>query len=957
LSAEGDHLRAVLVTEALKLDQLRADLPPRQVAAELTIETQGFPPDPVKAKVQLRGATLDEQSLLDLDIQGIWTGSGISGLDLKAKDGDSRISIEGELALEGESQLSAQIDLRPPLVKRLSGLIGEELSGRIQTTAQIHRASDGRLKIQGHALLDELIRSSKRSVPPVTTGQRLPSDALVVQKIRTDFSLTGLPAELSGKMTLDIDDAAFGEKQLDQARLSVSGNMRAFDLRLDAKGGVVPADRYGARKPEDAIDLALEAHVTRQATSTTILGKGKGQIQTQTIDFDLESTTIDDRGAIVTEGIDLSVAGQPLHIKGQLSPHGVSQGLTLQFGPINLSELPSLSSEKLPLVGVVSGKALLTGNTTLPILEFSVAGAGVGLKDKPTVDLDLLGSFDASEGVAALDLDVSSQAGVNAELGADLSFTSGPRYAQSLSEAEAELRLELRRLETTFLEPYLLPTTLPVVGRASSSLHISGSLARPKLEGHTEIALDRADLGQVQLEHEIRFDAGTLETSLRVSDQLGPFADLSANIILANAAAGVEQLGQEFARVLADGTWQVKLETQKRALRTLPFVELFTTPADLPPVTMGLSLDASHEPGQEPQAKLIALAEQSQGIELADCTGQDLRMALELRHDEKQNTAQLIGTQHGKKLLLLEAETELLLAPLLAGAQLVPAPVSLSLWTEQLELSSMPFVCDRAQGLLKARVVGRDILGKDPYLEADVSAQDFSLGSQHRLDLSLVAEASQKQVTTELKLKGRDQYRASWGHLAAQLPWTFSSGKIEVKDQAPLNVQLELSKIPIAALLPPKGSISYARGTLDAQLKSSGTIKDPALSGQLELSKVAFTSTAVAQPLRDINGRLRFSGRKVFIEDLEAHDQKGRLTLAGQVDLSNLDKITGTIDINADDFPLRQRGQVAAVTTFKARAESTVTPEETRDQLTIKELDTWFMSVAIWTGIDLSSHE
>src|SRR5690606_1151817 len=110
-----------------------------------------------------------------------------------------------------------------------------------------------------------------------------------------------------------------------------------------------------------------------------------------------------------------------------------------------------------------------------------------------------------------------------------------------------------------------------------------------------------------------RFDAGTLETSLRVSDQLGPFADLSANIILANAAAGVEQLGQEFARVLADGTWQVKLETQKRALRTLPFVELFTTPADLPPVTMGRSFDASHEPGQGPQAKLIAVAEQSQG--------------------------------------------------------------------------------------------------------------------------------------------------------------------------------------------------------------------------------------------------------------------------------------------------------------------------------------------------------
>jgi hypothetical protein len=181
-------------------------------------------------------------------------------------------------------------------------------------------------------------------------------------------------------------------------------------------------------------------------------------------------------------------------------------------------------------------------------------------------------------------------------------------------------------------------------------------------------------------------------------------------------------------------------------------------------------------------------------------------------------------------------------------------------------------------------------------------------------------------------------------------------GKLELQDDLPIAARLRLRHLPISPLLPPKGAISYARGSLDGEVRLAGTINSPDLGGEIRLEDLAFTSTAIAQPLREIRGSLGFSGRKVTIQNLEAHDRDGELRVDGSIDLTDTERVVGEMQIVAKDFPIRQAGQVVAITNMKARATSTITPEGTEAHLHLSDVDTWLENGEIRSGISLEGH-
>src|SRR5690606_18813928 len=102
---------------------------------------------------------------------------------------------------------------------------------------------------------------------------------------------------------------------------------------------------------------------------------------------------------------------------------------------------------------------------------------------------------------------------------------------------------------------------------------------------------------------------------------------------------------------------------------------------------------------------------------------------------------------------------------------------------------------------------------------------NFSLGDLKRLSIELAARAHQSGGEVEAQLQGTGTHRESRANLSARLPWTFSQGKFEMEQDVPLDLDLDLHHLPIAPLLPPKGAISYASGTLDGELHVRGSLQ------------------------------------------------------------------------------------------------------------------------------------
>ncbi len=945
LRARDDVFDATLSTQGLDLAKIRADLPKRRVAAQVTAQVKGLPPEPVEATLSIREARLDGQTLLDVDASGTWTGTRAEDLKLVATDGESRIEATGDLTPGAETELALRVDLRPELVSRLAGLVEQDISGRVTANATVSLDASGELVAGGTAQVDELVRR---------TGK--PEEELTARRVGLTFDARGKPPDLRGKLEAQVLDASLGDQVIDQGTLSVQGSAASADVKLTASGGQGKVVGNQVRPEHKQVELHLDVHVERQGTQTTLTGAGEGKLMGDKVSFELKETRVSDRGAIQTDGIALKLAGQEVRVQGALNPSGESQGLRLDFGPIDLAEVPQVIEINPQIVGKVSGHALVLGSTSIPRVKLTAQASGVGLKRRPLTDVELSAEFDAKAGNGAVTFELSSSQGLAAVVSAQATFRGGANYIQALPLAEGEAELKLTKLETDFVNPYLPAGSLLFDAGVSSRIQVRGSAAKPELEGNTRIELRVDEKEKVLVDHQITFGEGKLHTEVSVSDRVGTWIELVARLDLQNSQLGAAELGPAFAAAASEAAWEVNLNAKPRLLNELSLASLFTNVSALPPFSTELDFSASHGPGQEPEATLHLNAKQAEDWKLGDCPATGIVFKVEATHRGEANVLEVRGLQKQQELLLFSAEVPLALKPVLEQQPAELGALNVKLQTEKLKLESLPFVCGHAQGELTLALEGKDVLGKDPTISADLNAQALSLGSRETLDLLLKARADSESVETDLNIQGRGARKGAHGRVDIKLPWKWSQGKVKVEENSPFEANILFQKLPIAPLLPPRGALSYARGTIDGDLKATGRLQSPQLRGHLQLNELAFTSTALAQPLRGINSRIELEGRRVIVEHFEAHDRDGVLTLSGEVDLTDIEKVHGKIDISAKDFPLRQQGQVVAVTNLEAVAESTVTPTETHATLTFSEVDTWLESVSIRSGIALDAH-
>jgi translocation and assembly module TamB len=133
-----------------------------------------------------------------------------------------------------------------------------------------------------------------------------------------------------------------------------------------------------------------------------------------------------------------------------------------------------------------------------------------------------------------------------------------------------------------------------------------------------------------------------------------------------------------------------------------------------------------------------------------------------------------------------------------------------------------------------------------------------------------------------------------------------------VDDNAPMSAAVDLHgrAEQLWALFGPENQ--SLRGKLDAQLRASGTLAQPALQGSVDVAEAAYEHGETGLALRDISGRGVFDQNSARISDVKANDGHGG-TLAGEGQVTWNGALQGGIKFRTNNLRVLGRDDRLAV--------------------------------------------
>lgn len=920
------RVEAQVFAPGFELSRLRADLPPRRVGARLALSADTRNPEKIPVELSVREATLDAAPLPAVDAKATVTPDAVEGLDATLRLGRSTVTVDGRAGFDGAADVTVTARIYRDAFAALEQLVGQPIPVDAALSADLEVAID---------------REQRLDVRGRVAGRHVVAPGVEVDQVDGVVEVTGSPTAPKGTVRLSARGAAVNAQRIDRADVVVTGGPTEYEVELKA----------GA--PEG--NVTAELTVARGADRVTLAGHARGKLKGQPWDAEIALTEADFAGYVRTEGIELTIAGQRVAIKGRFSPHGSS--VVLDSTPIDLGAFAPWFGLDDPIGGTATIAARFTGTPEVPRLALKVMGKQLTLGNRPALDLQAELRLDTAEG--ELDGDLQLQATKtdappnSVQVRAQLAhrFEGGVGWQQRLNAGQISAEVELGRIDSESVAAWL-ETELPVSGSVQGRLGASGPLQNPQLVARLEVATSTLSR---ELAAEIEFDyaGGAAEIAAEVDDEDGRWLDLHAALALEQTdPVTLERFVDQLPTVGDSGRWSVEIRARERELAD--FAELAELAGrSLPPAAVAATLRLDHEPGTEPQGSLTVRARQTRAhAAYADCEGSGTSLQLQSELSDGQLHAELTAQARGGQLLESRAEAAVALRPMLSGKEPQLGPIRARLHATDLKLELLPFLCSVARGTLSVTAAINDPLGPEPRARAVATARGFSLGAAETVDGRLTTQANRHEIVVRGALDAQGR-RSS---LDARFPIIWQDGRITVAADAPLSAELVLRDLPLAPFLDPKGALSYVSGTLDGRARAEGSIRAPALDGQIELRDVALTATDLAQPLRDVQGTIRFTDRQILLEDFEAHDQRGVLELTASANLVDTKDIRIEAQIDAERFPLRQLGQVVATADIEAAVETTITPDHTQVEITLGAVDLWIENAKLRRGIAFEHH-
>ncbi len=262
-----------------------------------------------------------------------------------------------------------------------------------------------------------------------------------------------------------------------------------------------------------------------------------------------------------------------------------------------------------------------------------------------------------------------------------------------------------------------------------------------------------------------------------------------------------------------------------------------------------------------------------------------------------------------------------------ATRESAPSSTALTIEVQNADLAQLDDLTVGDRGLggqlnAKASVAGSIA---DPVADVELSvtggaARDFKFerlgGRLHHDD---------RGAKVELRL---DQSPTAWVTADATLPNVRILGDEQARNAAPIDVRVASSPLDLGLVQMFTTAVQQATGTARADLRATGTIGAPVLSGALTVQNGAFVLTGTDTRLQGLEAALRLHEDQVSIDTLRVLDGDGHpLSATGTVGLA--ERRVGSVNVNVDaqdfrvmnsrfgklslDVDLKMAGELAAL--------------------------------------------
>jgi autotransporter translocation and assembly factor TamB len=903
------------------------------------------------------------RSPLTLRIDATSTGNDLSAT-LHARAADTAIDLEASLK---DERATARLNAVSPNLRAASGLL-PELAVKVNLQAAYdYSSAEPTVDARWQA-----VEIDQQSVPngdlhaivgdPVIRLERLNLDALGdalkiearwnlereagdAQVLFDELVLAKIPVEQPARGVLDGEvrvaygpnERLNGNAELNLSSLKVGGaSVQNVDLRAKVKGSAARPEFVGTVGVQHVdvsgrhLDtLNLEASADSARVHATLDARGEGAWLEAELDG--EGVGAPQQRLRGTGRGDLR--GIPLTFATEVNRSPLETALELDFfsGKQCVRTHAVLDArdrvQALVEIDLIELEPWLTWLGT-PGMGGQVRGRIVadGALDMPEVSADLSLAKFSAPGAPALEAMLHARASP-AKGEAEIKANAWSTTEKASLELSGKVRAEKKRGEYDFAgaqyESHLFVRSpvAPLTKFASAKLEAlqgnvelsvdgSGTLDHPAADVRLDALLSlpvNEDLPPERLSLEARIDRAAAAMKAKVVDQEGELLRAEVNVKLPEG-----DLGQAFAAMSQDGLPEsnVHVLLSPRRLDKMQGVVAYLSgiyAVDVP-VRVGAEMSASakgHDLDGKARASLLVF-----GDALDTRCALGARSAVDIAFDLAKNDIQgrLFVKTDGGGSVNAKLSTRLLLGKEADPSSMLSA-VRLEAQGRDIALSELPGLCD-LEGGTAAFNLNAQALGDQP-MSAKLELALDKLRSAHGgpVSMNLVSMLTKDAVHLDGQLRANGQPA---GKVQGKLPIQYEADATmpSIAAQKPLSFDVRLSKLPLGPFMSFGEGLGRPKGTASGSLSLTGTMDKPIPAASIQLEEVAFSIASIAQPFRDINGRIELRDRRLRIVNLTARDGDGKLRVDGEAAVAENMSGSGELRLKAEDFPLRRQGEV-----------------------------------------------
>ncbi|HEX5656727.1 MAG TPA: translocation/assembly module TamB domain-containing protein [Polyangiales bacterium] len=743
-----------------------------------------------------------------------------------------------------------------------------------------------------------------------------------LQALDLGIAVGGTLSTPQGHFKVKLSKLAAGDLKLDKLSADAQANPRTMTAKLEMSGP----------------DTGLRAEIGGQRTQSGLLrlqGIGRGQFKKKEVRFDLRELTYGDQG-LALQQLALFSGKQSVQAEGTLDK---DDGLDVQLAikDIDLATWADLADLK-QLTGKIGGTVQVDGTTSLPRVDAKLKLDKVAYQADIPIDgtIDVKGDLNTRKAELTLGLYSSSELGARGVV--QVAIPKKPAAlgdAMLLAKVHSDLNIYMPVIQISALAGDQLAG---LDGMLTAKILADGTLEDPHLDADITAELklpEQTGNPEEALHLTAKADKDQFKLNLWTKDDEGDLLRLDGEV---QWPGGSPRAAIEHPAGWRNAHFYTQASLQPRRLDMMQGVFAYFTKLyalDLPLRTSALITLRGDDGVLDGSAKLQAtiFGDKLDGrCRIGAQSNADIDAKLE---QDKIEVELGVKTDGGG---MLKGKLESVLAlNALEGTEPVIGPARVTLEGEKIALYRMPGLCNLAAGDVGFKIEATG-LGKDrPALDLNAKIEGLRAPGMPAMDVVTWVKAGGEKAELKMSMKGPER---DVGYIEGSVPLSYPNGSTTptVLPDAPLKAKLQLAKLELANVLAFTESLGRVRGTASANFDVTGKLNDPQPNGYIELEKVDLSIASLAQPLRDIDGRIEVKGRSVNIKKLTAHDRGGKVVIDGFANMAQ--DMTGDagLYIEAEKFPLRQQGTIVGELTLRARADAKI-PADQRVQAQLKIVD------------------